>query len=304
MITPGGTWSHTLGNDLEICDRRVYYRVYGSWGGWSRTADRETRDTYMAKNAQTLPMHAGGVVHECIQNILQAMRMGRGTLLGPTIANRMRNRFLSDVEYSRDRKWRLVDSPKNATLICIDHLRGSDVSQEFAERQAQNVYDALIGFFEHHLPWIESLGGATAILQVEALDAVQHLGFSLYVVPDLLLAPALDRRILVDWKTGRNPDVGQLKVYALYIRLKTPLIPASNIEGRSIPLRSALSDSAVCTMTDEDIQSAFSRIDGHIARLKALHEPGLHKNKLAFAKTEHRGSCSECLYRHICDLDE
>jgi len=308
VLFPGGTWSHTLGLDLDACLRRVYYRVYGSWGGWNLKNGPEARMAYTAKQSGTLAMHAGTLVHETIQVLLQNGREGRWWPEEKLIT-RIRQRFLDDVAYSEQRAWKDLRTPKDATFILNEHLAGCDVSPEQVELFANRAATCLQAFLSDHLPALRVLGPQNW-LQIDSLDSVRHDGFELFMVPDLVTRPteASPERTIIDWKTGAHPDVDQLAVYALYLVLKaqatgrTPPTP-EQIVGRSIPL---LDTSAVAEkrMTQADLDRAMARIEVDLTKLKPLQNPGERKDIALFPKTPDRGRCQGCVHRFYCDMED
>jgi len=70
------SWSSSRDATFRECPRRYYFRYYGSWGGWSVSADPRTRKLYVLKQLRTRQMWAGAAVHERIKASLRDIRRG------------------------------------------------------------------------------------------------------------------------------------------------------------------------------------------------------------------------------------
>lgn len=302
-IEPGGHWSHTLGQDLQECHRRVYYRVYGSWGGWTRGQDEILYLLYQVKHSNTLPTYTGTLVHEAIQSIIQRVRGRLAIASNELMLQRIEERMRLEIEYSRQEAWRRVDNPRRATLILRAHLLGEDLHSQQIEEAIDKAKKALNAFLTTYLPYIRSMH-PSQILLVDSLDSILYRGFHLFLSPDFVAQR--DDRVIIDWKTGARGNKEQLKAYALYLieweeRERSHVLDPRTITGRSVTLLHPENEE-VLQMTPEDIADARERIDRDIDTLKSLHAAGLARDESAFAKTAHRGNCLHCSYRFHCDL--
>jgi hypothetical protein len=303
-IQPGGYWSHTLGHDLEECHRRVYYRVYGSWGGWSRRNGAKPHLLYQAKSSDSLATYAGSLVHEAIQAIIQRIRAKLKLAPNKLLVKRIEERMRFEIDYSTKRLWQKVDHPKRATLILKQHLLGEDLHQPEIEAAIDKAQCALKVFLEDYLPYI-STWEPDQIILIDSLDGIEHRGYTLFASPDLVLRRG-DEVILIDWKTGRFPNGDQLKVYGWYLvrreeRDFATYLDPKTITGRSVPLLNR--DKELVIQMDQDaLDEAIARVDKDIDEIETLHQAGLDRDESAFAKTIHRGNCSWCRFQFHCDL--
>jgi hypothetical protein len=307
---PGFTWSHTLSSDLDTCVRRVYYRVYGSWGGWGfRSENPESRPLYQIKQSKTLPMYVGVLLHEVIKKILERCRVGGVLADEPKMKDRIQQRMREEIAYSKAGSWKTLNNPKQATLILHPHLVGSDIADHEIEESIEKAQNCLSAFLSTWLPDLLSVGTENWLL-IDSLDKIQHGEYALFVAPDFVYRmdkePNAPIRLL-DWKTGKTPDIEQLEIYGLHLqgwfRRHGLEIPTQQMQGFSIPLL-CTQDTGHLVFSQEHLDHALARIEADLARLRPLEEPGVHRDKTVFPRTEHRGRCSGCLYHSFCEMDE
>lgn len=304
QIEPGNYWSHTLGLDLDDCLRRVYYRVYGSWGGWTRSNGATPHLLYQAKVSNNLPTYVGGLVHYVIQRIIERVRAQLRLAQDDLLLKRLEERMRWEIEYSAQGKWRKLDNPKKASLILQQHLLGQDLHRPQIEEAIDRARSALLVFLEQYLPYIRTLKPEQISL-IDSLDSISHRGFSLFMSPDLVISRENDR-VIIDWKTGVHANVDQLKVYSTYLvhweeREKLQELDPSIITGRSVPLLHPENE-AVVQMSQADLDEAMARINRDIDTIVLHHDAGISRDELAFPKTEHTGQCSHCAFQFYCDL--
>jgi hypothetical protein len=300
----GETWSHTLGKDVDTCLRRVYYRVYGGWGGWSDTADDLTRTIYIAKQSKRLPMYGGTLVHEAAQAILQRYRTGRILASNDKMISRIEERIREDIAYSASGKWKVLRNPKKATLILNEHLAGEDLHIFQIEEAIERYQACLKNFLETYFVEIQEIGPA-GIEIIDSLDKIDHRGWTLFMVPDLVHFIG-NHAIITDWKTGKMPDVEQLGAYGLYLTKRRDVqrrFLTENISARSVPLLNPENCASV-QMTETILQESMAKIDKDIDQMNPLVKPGRAKDTKSFPKTAHRGNCEGCLYKFVCDQED
>jgi len=302
--TPGKYWSHTLGSDLEDCHRRIYYRVYASWGGWSRDSDEASRFLYTLKVSDNLPTYSGSLVHEAIQAIMQSVRSERRLGTKEQMLARVEEKMRHEILYSQERKWTKLRNPKKATLILRNHLLGQDLHSTEVDEYIQRAKDSVSAFMDRFLPKFLEMNKED-ILLIDSLDSVEHDGYKLFLVPDLVTIRPDKKREVIDWKTGMNPNVDQIKAYAMHLiewtrREKSIDLDPGQIIGRSITLLNPDNEATV-EITQGHIDESMKRIERDIRVLKSLHEEGLKKNEGVFQKTEHTGYCEYCIFKSHCD---
>jgi hypothetical protein len=306
MRFPGGNWSHTLGQDIDACLRRVYYRVYGSWGGWDPRNGEEARTIYTAKSSQTLHMFVGTLVHDCAKRVLEYVRAQRPLPTQERLVERLLERFDQAVAYSSDKKWTQCRTPKDATLILYPHLAGEDLRMNDVVQARDKAVRTFGAFLQD---WLPRLSGIQPVdwIAIDSLDAVQYRNNALFVAPDAAWRNAPGNYTIADWKTGQKGDPEQLAVYALWLLGKIPAMEGRVpdnlvIEGLSIPL--GYPDRLITRIIDaKALDEARARIGAHLDILAGLHDRGIARDKSAFPRTEHRGRCDGCMYRFHCDFD-
>lgn len=69
-------WSPTRHKLLRACLRAVYWQYWGSRGGYSRDADRETQQAWALKHLGSLPTVIGIAVHQAFRALVVAIRDG------------------------------------------------------------------------------------------------------------------------------------------------------------------------------------------------------------------------------------
>ena len=309
--TPGRSWSHTLSLDLDDkdegrgCLRRAFYRVYGSWGGWSPNSDPEARALYTAKQSKTLYMYGGKLIHDAIKKILERYRAGLPIADDDALVERVAVKMKSDINYSMQLRWKGLYSPKKATLILLNHLVGSDLPITDIRDAVDRYQKCMRTFLDDHLPGLLAMGPPRWVI-IDSLDRIRHREFDLFMVPDLTLHNRVDW-VITDWKTGAMADVKQVETYGLYLQKARKRdwgedIAADNIIAQSVPLLNT-ENVASKRLDQEAMDNAMVRIDADLDRLLELEPYGLAKDKSAFPRTVHTGRCAGCVYRHYCEED-
>lgn len=321
---PGRTWSHTLSNDIEDleaevysggCLRRIYYRVYESWGGWSRRGSPMAYQCYEAKQSASSFMLVGKVLHDSVAKVLRAVKAGIQLPPEDSMTDRIEQIIVEAVSYSRAGLYKKVDSPKQATCIMTAHLRGENISAHTVGEMVQRSRTGMEVFLAQWLPKLQQVS-PDQWLSVDALDAVHFCGYQCFMVPDFLARwtdPGAG--LVLDWKSGVTVDAEQIKVYMTYTQLRDASMNAysggyaepfgfnrARLVGESVSLLTGES-ARVEGLTEADEQAVRARIKGDIAILEPLHEHGLKRDPGPFPRTIHRGRCPDCSYQHICDLD-
>ena len=272
---------------FDECKRRYYFNYYGSWGGWSFTADRRTRELYILKQLQTGPMLLGDSVHRVLENYLNELRKKRDlplssivrqfrgfmthshdeSLSGMYRENPKKYCGLLEHEYEQEVD---IDSFIMAGEKCIKNFYFSDVLKEIKESDVN-----------HWLP-------------IEELQSFDLDGTTIYVKIDF--ATNGDKTIIYDWKTGKSSvDELQLACYALYAmnkwNVKLPVIT------RNYNLRTnVLTESEV-----DDVDWVNEKIKQSISDMKALlFNPETNTAREEdFPKNEGR-RCEYCKFRKLC----
>lgn len=298
--TPGRFWSHTLGKDLEACERRVYYRIWGALGGWSPDGPPLARLLYTAKTSRDLKAYAGTKVHSAAQHAIQRIRAQIKIPPKQVWLDAFDELMSKEISFSAEGKWRTLRNPKKAVLILREHFVGADLHDWVIEESIERAKAAFSSFYDVYLPQIRVLPVGRIIL-IDSLDKRKFEGFDLFLSPDLVL---LDDEVtqIIDWKTGIGTNSEQLVAYAWYFEefAKRRGLPSKPMEGRSIPLLDPEKELRV-QISDELLASAETRIRADLEHLKdlALRAPG---GDLAFPKARDLSACEWCSFNFHCSL--
>src|SRR5690606_16858957 len=66
--------SKTRIENYNTCLRKYYYKHYGFWGGWERSADPLTRELYALTKLSSRPQWVGTVVHETVDEVITSIK--------------------------------------------------------------------------------------------------------------------------------------------------------------------------------------------------------------------------------------
>lgn len=211
------SWSVSRAALFEQCRRAYYYNYYGSWGGWDPEAPERTRLLYLLKNIKTLPMWAGGVVHETIGEALDRFaRTGQAITPGELQA-RARTRLRSGWLEAVNREW--LARPKKTNLHELYYGNGQSLPKETTDGVKERVYACLAAFSVS--PILREIQ-ATPYLNwkpIDTLDTFSLDGLNVWCAIDFAYADPAGTLRVIDWKTGsedRESLTTQLACYALY----------------------------------------------------------------------------------------
>ena len=306
-ITPGGYWSHTLSSTMKRCDRQLYYGVYGTWEGWLRDGGGVPRRLYRAKKAHGPESWVGTLVHACIARLLRHLRKGAPMIRDVAeLLCRVEELIREGFTYSSAGLYKQLVNPKYATCIMLHDLAGEDLHDHVVEGAVERGRKCMTVFLERYLPELESHGTESWEL-VDSLDAVVHDGFKLFMSPDLVVRAADGVLEVIDWKTGRGTDIGQIVAYMLYLQMRSRArgveLDATTLEGRSISLLTG-EEAVVTDVTQQMLDDKLAEIDADIAWLRELAPAGESFDRHAFPKTPHKGFCEGCRFQLHCDTED
>jgi hypothetical protein len=196
------SWSISRHDSFTTCRRRYYYAYY---------AAQEDPEVQRLKRLSALPLWAGSVVHETIEDFLK-----RHDVLPPpeeqeAIAHAaVHSRMLSD--------WRESEAgPLGFRLF--EHEYGVPVEREDKKIAVDTVKRSLRAFFRSEALRDALAAGRERWLSVEDLASFLVDGTTVYLRMDLAFRRPDGRVVIVDWKTGRGEgrfSEVQLAGYALY----------------------------------------------------------------------------------------
>lgn len=320
---PGGNWSHTLGKDLHDCQRRVFYRVYGTWGWWDARSAPETRELHLLKVSGFLPQKAGVLTHDAIRKVCQHVRSGHELGSTESLMDRIEERLRTMVGYSEARLWEELRNPADASAILAEHVLGMDLPQRDIDASVERCRTSIETFVDQWLPELLVLG-KESWQSIDSTEAVpyktmaSYLGFTptddknvsetvLFVAPDFLSVKP-ERARLIDWKTGVSTDPEQLITYAFWPLVNTlekhgTRMDPTWVVGQSVPLCADREDVFEGQMTIEALWSRAVTIRADVERLAALRPAGIARQASAFPRTPHEGRCRGCVFQQFCLKD-
>lgn len=291
------SWSPSRHRMFETCRRQYYYNYYGSWGGWSYTADEQTQLLYRLKKMSTLPQLVGTVVHDAISRVLTAIQRGRDVppKTTETYAVQLFDRHIED---SVEKRW--MRSPSKHTNL-FEHYFGQDLDVAAGR---ERVLENMRAFFESEAFATLQATPTNQWLSVEALTSFVFNATKLWVALDVAVRQN-DGVAVFDWKTGkeREADRLQLAVYALY---------ASTVWGVSVPhlqLQDVYLQAGVVrpvTVDTNILDETRQIICDSIAHMRELlDDPAANTASIdAFPMTENRSTCQTCAFKAVCFADD
>jgi len=291
------SWSVSRDDIFRKCRRMYYYQYYGSWGGWDFAADKRNRAIYILKQLQNRQMWAGSKVHECIENILNEIKIGIKKIdIGQKIENTlnlMRKEFLS----SKNKNY--LTDPKTCALF--EHEYGLEVSKEEWQSNADNVAECLKQFFNSDVYEEISQLLENQWIALEPFPFFYLEDFKIYAVLDFAFRRN-DEIIIYDWKTGKEDtekDKFQLACYGLFATKKWN-IEAYNVNLVDFYLSKGKQNEFI--FADFEIDKIKNQIFNSIDEMKhILDDP---QENIAreddFPFTENEQICKYCNFNKMC----
>lgn len=196
------SWSASRHDTFASCKRRYFYAYY---------AAVDDPEIYRLKKLSALPLWAGSVVHETIEEFLKSRdslpdRAEQEALVRAAVHSRM----LGD--------WRESEAG-SLRFRLFEHEYGVAVEPEDKKIAVGTVMRSLRNFFGSPTLAEALAVGRERWLSVEDLVSFEVDGVPVYLRMDLAYRDHHDRVVIVDWKTGRGEgrfNEVQMAGYALY----------------------------------------------------------------------------------------
>ncbi len=221
------TWSVSRDALFQTCRRAYYYNYYGSWGGWERQAPERTRLAYILKNLLTLPIWAGGIVHQIIAETLRRHAHKPTPISAGELQARATQKLRAGWVEAVNREW--LEAPKKTNLFELYYGNGKNLPAEQTEACKRRVLQCLEAF-AHSAILSEILAASyLAWRPIDQLDAfLVDGGLKVWCAIDFAFTDPTGKLRIVDWKTGAEKSEAlqtQLACYALYAvdKWHTPL---------------------------------------------------------------------------------
>ena len=289
------SWSRSRSGTFASCQRRYWFQYYGSWWGWERGIDPETRRLYVLKQLQNRWMWVGSLVHDAIEQVLKEWRDGRvvdPAAVETAVIERMRNDFRSS------RSGFYHQTPKTCALM-EHHYPEDDV--DWVEAR-DHVSLCLKYFWESPYPEIARTLPREDWLAVEDMTHFEFEGTKVWAIPDFAFRDANGTIWIIDWKTGRKmgePDPVQLACYALFGSQQWGVPPESI---RTVEYHLAHGNGHEDRVDEERLQIVRTRMRQSISEMKSLliNPENNEASKNDFPPTDDAPSCSRCPFKEVC----
>lgn len=134
------------------------------------------------------------------------------------------------------------------------------------------------------------------------MDSFEFDTMKIYVAPDFAIRNHRGNAILMDWKTGRVGDQGdilQIVCYGLYAKAKWGMDPARAIGELHYLLAG---DTRQVSLDQETLDEGQNQMRGSIQAMKELLWDPVenHGREEDFPRTENVGMCRRCNFRRVC----
>jgi hypothetical protein len=268
------------------CRRRYYYSYY---------AAEDDPEIYRLKKLSALPLWAGSVVHETIENLLKT----RDAV--PTAAEQ--EALIREAVHGRMlAEWRESEAA-SLRFRLFEHEYEVPVEAEDKKILVGTVRRSLRNFFRSALLADVYAAGRERWLTVEDLDSFQVGDVTVFLRMDLAYRDREGRVVIVDWKTGRGEgrfSEVQLAGYALYAAEKGWVGAADEIRTELAYL--AIPRYVRRSVDARKLAHARAFIEKSAGNMKTLLlDPAANVARLEdFAMVDRPRLCRRCNFRRLC----
>jgi hypothetical protein len=300
------SWSASRAGTFQSCPRKYYLDYYGSWLGWQQGGDPARRQAWVLKKMTRMPMLAGQIVHEAIEEWFIAKREGRAQPSRPELIDGAVQRLRDDYQVSKQGKWRR--RPAKMCHLAEHHYQeerieeASGAAGTYGTQYKERIVASLEAFLD--MPELAPAREAdpSTWLACEDMTTFDFQGTRVFAIPDFAYRAEDGSVHIWDWKTGtpRAADEFQLQVYAGYAREKWNADPEQVVGFDAyLPTREIVRVEPGAAGMD----AALERIAESIKEMTAVHfnadrEDG---DPDKFPMIEQGSECSSCNYRELCD---
>ncbi|PYQ50995.1 MAG: hypothetical protein DMF78_14310 [Acidobacteria bacterium] len=292
------SWSVSRHDTFQTCRRRYYYSYYAS---------QDDPEIHRLKKLSALPLWAGSVVHETIEELLKTRdRLPSEAEQQAIVHAAVHGRLLSD--------WRASEAgpatepgpegePGVLRFRLFEHEYATPVDAEDKKIVVGTVMRSLRNFFRSPV-LAEALSvGRAQWLTVEDLVSFDVAGVPVFLRMDMAFRDAQGRVVIVDWKTGRGEgrfNEVQLAGYALYAARQGWVKSAEEIQTELAYL--AIPRYVRRSVDARKLDHARAFIEKSASRMKALlADPVLNLARLeAFEMIDRPSVCRRCNFRRLC----
>ena len=280
------SWSLSRHDTFATCRRRYYYSYYGS---------QQDPEILRLKKLSALPMWAGSVVHETIENLLKT----RDALPSPEEQEAM---IRAAVHGQMLGQWRESEAA-SLTFRLFEHEYQVPVGPEDKKIVVGTVMRSLRNFFRSDLLRELFEAGRERWLTVEDLASF-HVGeVEVFLRMDVAFRDRDGNVVIVDWKTGRAEgrfNEVQLAGYALFAKERGWVQEAGQIRTELAYLaKPRYVRRAVDVRKLDHARSFILKSAGNMKAL--LLDPIENLARLEdFAMVDRPQVCRRCNFRRLC----
>jgi hypothetical protein len=278
-------WSVSRHDTFQTCRRKYYYSYYAAY---------EDAEIHRLKKLSALPMWAGTVVHNTIEQFLKTH---------DTMPSEAEQEAIVRAAVHADMLTDWRDSEANSERFRLfEHEYGVPVEQDDKRLAVGIVMRSLRHFFRSDVLREAFETGRENWLTIEDLATFEIDGVPVRLRMDLAFRDRAGRVVIVDWKTGRREGRFariQLASYALFAASQG-WAPA---EGIRTELAHLVVPHHVRTEVDEaGVDGARAFIVKSATRMRALlADPQVNVARMDdFARVDRPMDCRRCNYRRLC----
>jgi CRISPR/Cas system-associated exonuclease Cas4 (RecB family) len=280
------SWSLSRHDTFATCRRKYFYSYYAS---------QDDPEVQRLKKLSALPLWAGSVVHETIENLLKT----RDALPSPEEQEAL---VRSAVHGQMLGEWRESEAG-SLRFRLFEHEYQVPVEPEDKKIVVGIVMRSLRQFFRSEVLGELFAVGRANWLTVEDLVSFHVGDVEVFLRMDVAYRDAQGRVVIVDWKTGRAAgrfNEMQLAAYALYASEQGWVRDGQEIRTELAYLAQARSVRRAVDVRNLDQARAF--IAKSAGTMKALlADPTLNLARLeAFPMVERPQVCRRCNFRRLC----
>ncbi len=280
------SWSASRHDTFASCQRRYYYAYYAA------LEDDEIR---RLKKLSALPLWAGSVVHDTIEQFLRA----NDTLPAPEAQEAL---VRATVHTGMLGQWRESEQASR-TFRLFEHEYGIPVEQQDKRLAVTIVMRSLRHFFASEALARALAAGRERWLALEDLVSFHVGGTEVFLRMDLAYRETDGRVVIVDWKTGRREgrfNEVQVAGYALYALEKGWVAQPEEITTELNYL--VLPKAVRRTLTRQKIEQTRHFIERSAGNMRALLLDSVENvaREEDFARVDRPQVCRRCNFRRLC----
>jgi hypothetical protein len=291
---------------LQRCQRQYALTHVFAQGGWRKDAPAHVAEAYRLKNLRSLSAEVGSVVHRRAHECVQAVISGAPLPSFESLLTTSRAELNALVRSSRNLQGFLAEPNRVGMLREVYYDEELSLRSSVIDRARETLTTALTALVA--CPLWEELREIERpqdnIVIPDPFYLFEVFGHRIYAAPDLVYRRG-NLWTVVDWKTGRegnDGEVDQIAVYGLAVveGLGWPLV--QGCEGRIINL--VRGEDARIALSARDLIDVLSRMEERTAVMRSLVTKADGTPRLVtpadFAMTRRERDCSSCVFKAAC----